>query len=139
MPSACHCDCSSAGSCIGRGKLAQATVLHSKASAPALFQPGGVQAGSSACRKGCAWFREISTLPVSLIKVKTGLIWRKRNLAFRSRAATFQDDGAPLRRSGPGHSRADQHGENLPRDRADVRPQLGRHRLSAPPAGPRSL
>ena len=54
-PSACHCCRSSAGiAAAGRGKLAQATVLHKSASTPALFQPGLGQACEGACRIGCA-------------------------------------------------------------------------------------
>ena len=53
-PSACHWLCSSPGSSAVRGSEAQATVLHSSASAPALFQPGLGQAGASDRRNGCA-------------------------------------------------------------------------------------
>jgi hypothetical protein len=47
-----------------RGNEAQATVLHSKASTPALFQPTRGHAGASARRKGCAWLCDINTKPV---------------------------------------------------------------------------
>jgi hypothetical protein len=63
-PSARHCCSSAGGISAARGKLAQATVLHSKASTPALFQPGCGQACGSARRSGCAWARDVNTKPV---------------------------------------------------------------------------
>src|SRR5438067_171651 len=54
---------------------------------------------------------------------------RNWNLAFSLRAATFGYDGGAFRRSGPGDPRADQHGQDLSCDRADVRPLLGSHRI----------
>jgi hypothetical protein len=60
-PSARHCCCSLIGIPTGRGKLAQATVLHSKASTPALFQPGPGHARAIARRIGCAWVRDANT------------------------------------------------------------------------------
>ena len=51
-PSACHWRCSSVESSSGRGSEAQATVLHSSASTPALFRPGSVQPGASARLSG---------------------------------------------------------------------------------------
>ena len=62
-PRACHCCCSPAGIAAGPGKLAQATVLQSSASTPALFHPGLGQAWSSECRSGCAWARDVDTGP----------------------------------------------------------------------------
>ena len=46
-----------------RGSDAQATVLHSNASAPALFQPGRGQAGASERRSGWAWLGDVNTGP----------------------------------------------------------------------------
>ena len=64
-PSACHCRCWSNGiTAAGRGKLAQATVLHNSASTPALFHPGCGQAGASACLSGCACCRDVITTGV---------------------------------------------------------------------------
>jgi hypothetical protein len=67
-PSACHCRCWSSGIVAGRGKDAQATPLHSKASAPALFQPGVGQPRSSDRRSGCAWVRDVNTRPLMPIQ-----------------------------------------------------------------------
>jgi hypothetical protein len=39
IPSACHCPCSSRGRSGARGIDAQATPLHSRARAPAAYQP----------------------------------------------------------------------------------------------------
>jgi hypothetical protein len=60
-PSACHCCCSTAEGSAERGKLAHATVLHSSASTPALFQPGVGQARASDRRIGCEWARDVIT------------------------------------------------------------------------------
>jgi hypothetical protein len=60
-PSACHCRWSSLGSAVARGNDAQATVLHSSANAPAVFQPGRGQAGESDRLSGCAWLRDVNT------------------------------------------------------------------------------
>src|SRR6476659_7194253 len=55
-----HCCCSSDGASIARGKEAHATVLHSSASAPALFHPGRGQERASDRRSGCAWLRDVN-------------------------------------------------------------------------------
>jgi hypothetical protein len=39
-------------------------VLHSSATAPALFQPGRGQERESERRSGCAWLRDVNTKPV---------------------------------------------------------------------------
>jgi hypothetical protein len=54
IASACHWRCWSLEIPAGRGKDAQVTPLHSKASIPALFQPGRGHDGASARRSGCA-------------------------------------------------------------------------------------
>ena len=43
------------------GSDAQATPLHSKASSPALFQPGVGQFRAIERRSGCAWVRAVNT------------------------------------------------------------------------------
>jgi hypothetical protein len=63
-PSACHSRCSFAGKSSARGNDAQATVLHSRASAPALFHPGRGQVRASERRNGCAWVRDVNTAAV---------------------------------------------------------------------------
>jgi len=47
-----------------RGKDAQATVLHSKASTPALFHPARGKAGASDFRKGCPWLGDVNIAPL---------------------------------------------------------------------------
>ena len=47
IPSACHCICSSLRSSAGLGSDAQATPLHSSASAPAACQLGSRSAGAN--------------------------------------------------------------------------------------------
>jgi hypothetical protein len=56
-PSACHWRCSSLESSMGRGRLAQATPLHSSAKMPALFQPRGGSVGAGPLRRPnvCVW------------------------------------------------------------------------------------
>ena len=66
-PKACHWRCWSSGIATTRGSEAQATPLHSKASTPALFQPKGKESAgqdrSSDRLSGCAWVRDVNTLP----------------------------------------------------------------------------
>lgn len=54
---------------MGRGSDAQATPLHSKASAPALFQPGVGQDAASERRKGWMLVRGVDT---ALLMAKQG-------------------------------------------------------------------
>ena len=82
----------------------------------------GQRRRASALRSGCAWLRDVNTAPVMPIKVKTGLNLVARNLAFARRAAMFVIMARRSDAPRPGHPRADQHGQDLPRDRADVRP-----------------
>jgi len=60
-PSACHCLCWSSGIVTTCGSDAQATPLHSRASTPALFQPGRGQPWSSDRLSGCAGGRAVNT------------------------------------------------------------------------------
>jgi hypothetical protein len=59
-PSARHCRSWSLDSACALGNDAQATVLHSRAKAPALFQPG-LQPAKSDRRSGCAGMRDVNT------------------------------------------------------------------------------
>ena len=138
--------CSSRRQLRGRGSDAQATPLHSRASAPALFQPGRGAGVARATRlvdgRTCAWLRlTVNTRPVWRIKVKTGLkSARRMEPCVRAQRCHIRMIMArAFRRSGPGHPRAHQHRQDLPRDRADVRPFVGRHRLPAAAAGARGL